>query len=177
MTPTEAIQQATVLGLTLTVRDGMINVAGQRTPEVMALLEQMKPLKPQLISHLTAALEFTLSDVEPLPFDSHGRIVIQREFGKIIAGGNPGEGHYHYIIKPGNPLYQRLPSAQDYKRWIWPKMSEDADVLAELYTIINGAFVGCDVYVDGPHADAVVGAAGYLFNQYGGKLLPILASP
>jgi hypothetical protein len=69
MTVTEAIAQATALGLTLTVKDGMINVNGKRTPEVMALLEQMKPLKPALIAHLTAALEFTLDDVEPLPVE------------------------------------------------------------------------------------------------------------
>ncbi len=100
--------------------------------------------------------------------------------GKIIAGGAPDEGHYHYIIKPGTPLYHRAADFKAYKQWLWPKMQNDtgdAAVLAELYTIINGAWVGCDVYVDGPHADAVVAAAGWLLNQYAGQGLPIFAAP
>jgi len=77
MNVTEALQQAESLGLTLTVKDGMINVNGKRTPEVMAFLEQMKPLKAKLIAALTpdpsaslrASLSFTLDDVDPLPID------------------------------------------------------------------------------------------------------------
>ncbi len=64
-----AIQQAQTLGITLTIKDGMINVNGKRTPEVMALLDQMRPLKQAIIDELAAALEFTLNDVDPMPID------------------------------------------------------------------------------------------------------------
>lgn len=104
----------------------------------------------------------------------------RREFGKLIVGAAPDEGHYHYVIKPGTPLYHKAADHKAYKSWLWPKMQEDtgdAAVLGELYTIINGAWVGCDVYVDGLHADAVIAAAGWLLNQYKGKGLPILNKP
>jgi len=90
--------------------------------------------------------------------------------GKLIVGAAANEGHYHYVIKPGTPLYFRAPDDAAYKRWIWAKMQDsetgDAAVLGELYVIINGAWVGCDVYVDGPYAAMVLAAAGYLLNHY-----------
>lgn len=104
-------------------------------------------------------------------------LTARSEFGRIIAGGAPDAGHYHYTIKPGTPLYNSALDFKQYKRWLWAKMSPtagDAAVLAELYTIINGAWVGSDVFVDGPNADAVVAAAGWLMNQYADKELPIL---
>jgi hypothetical protein len=33
------------------------------------------------------------------------------------------------------------------------------------------------VYVDGPNADVVMAAAGWLLNQYADKRLPLLAAP
>lgn len=63
------IDQARSLGLTLTVKDGMINAHGKRTAEVMTLLEQMKPLKQAIIQALTPDLDFALNDVEPMPLD------------------------------------------------------------------------------------------------------------
>lgn len=200
------IDQAKELGLTLTVKDGMINAHGKRTPDVMALLEQMKPMKAAIIDALTqpAAIEPTLDpetadltdfvganvDNDALailqkrcnalnwtlhakPSDDKWHITgyhAQRCFGKIIAGAATNAGHYHYVVKPGTPLYFSAPDDAAYKRWIWAKMQDgetgDAAVIAELYAIINGAWVGCDVYVDGPHASMVVAAAGYLLNHY-----------
>lgn len=97
--------------------------------------------------------------------------------GKIIAGGAPDAGHYRYTIKPGTPLYYRARDNNEYKRWLWPRIQDDqggdAAVIAELYAIINGAWVGCDVYVDGPFSDVVVAAAGWLYNQYTVDGLPI----
>ena len=63
------IDQARSLGLTLTVKDGMINAHGQRTPKVMALLEQMKPMKAAILEALQPDLDFAIDDVEPLPVD------------------------------------------------------------------------------------------------------------
>lgn len=104
----------------------------------------------------------------------------RREFGKLIVGAAPDAGHYHYVIKPDTPLHNPALDFKAYKQWLWPKMQEttgDAAVLYELYTIINGAWVGCDVYIDGPNADAVLAAAGWLLNQYADKRLPLLAAP
>ena len=213
MEATILINQAKELGLTLTVRDGMINAHGKRTPEVMSLLEQMKPMKAAIVETLTqpAVLESTLDPttadltdfvgaivdnetlailqqrcnalnwtLHTLPADAKWYVTgyhVQRCFGKIIAGAATNAGHYHYVIKPGTPLYFKAPDESAYKRWIWAKMQDsetgDAAVLAELYVIINGAWVGCDVYVDGPHASMVVAAAGYLFNQYNDTKPPL----
>lgn len=100
----------------------------------------------------------------------------QRTFGKIIAGGKPGKHNYRYIIKPGQPLYRK--ESADYKRWLWSKMQDDENaddkVINALYEVINGAWVGCDVYVDGPNASAVVAAAGYLLNQYTSTQMPLV---
>lgn len=224
MNAKEAIARANELGVTLTVKDGMIYPSGATSPEARALLVGMRPLKQAIIDEverretqilvdevaqqfapemapdaatadLTAfvgaivdndvlgvlqgrcvALGWTL---HTLPSDDKWYITgmsAKREMGKIIAGGKPEEGHYHYTIKPGTPLYHRSADSKAYKAWLWPKMQDDtgdADVLAALYTIINGAWVGCDVYVDGPNADVVAAAAGYLLNQYRGKTLPI----
>lgn len=107
-------------------------------------------------------------------------LTARREFGKLIVGAAPDAGHYHYVIKSGTPLYHKAADHKAYKSWLWTKMQEDtgdAAVLAELYTIINGAWVGCDVYIDGPNADAVIAAAGWLLNQYKDKGLPILNKP
>lgn len=198
------IDQAKELGLTLTVKEGMINANGKRTPEVMALLEQMKPIKQAIIQALTPLpaelpdpATADLTDFVGVVVNSEDLAILQercnaltwtlhtqpdgdkwrvtgyhaqRCFGKIIAGAATNEGHYHYVIKPGTPLYFKAPDNAAYKRWIWAKMQDsetgDAAVLSELYVIINGAWVGCDVYVDGPHASMVVAAAGYLFNNY-----------
>lgn len=94
--------------------------------------------------------------------------------GKIVCGAAPDTGHYHYVIKPETPLYQRTVDFDSYKRWLWTQMKDDGVVLNEMYTIINGAWVGCDVYVDGPNADGVVAAAGWLLNQYNVDGLPIM---
>jgi len=94
--------------------------------------------------------------------------------GKIVCGAAPDTGHYHYVIKPETPLYQRTADFDSYKRWLWTRMKDDGVVLNEMYTIINGAWVGCDVYVDGPNADGVVAAAGWLLNQYNVDGLPIM---
>lgn len=206
MEATILIDQAKALGLTLTVKDGMINAHGKRTPEIMTLLERMKPIKQAIIQALTqpAVVESTLDPatadltdfvgaivdndtlailqqrcnalnwtLHTLPADAKWRITgyhAQRCFGKIIAGAATNAGHYHYVIKPSTPLYFKASDDVAYKRWIWAKMQEgetgDATVLAELYVIINGAWVGCDVYVDGPYAAMVVAAAGYLLNHY-----------
>lgn len=102
---------------------------------------------------------------------------VQREFGKIIAGGKPSKHSYRYVIKPGTPLYRRERDEQAYKRWLWSSMNDEsgsAEVLYELYVIINGAWVGCDVYVEGPFASGVVAAAGYLMNQYTGEQMPLV---
>lgn len=199
------IDQARSIGLTLTVRDGMIYPSGVTSPEARALLALMKPIKQAIIDALTQpavpepldpvtadltdfvgaivdsgtlailqkrcnALKWTL---HTLPAGDQWHVTgyhAQRELGKIIAGAATNEGHYHYVIKPGTPLHLKAPDDAAYKRWIWAKMQDsdtgDAAVIAELYAIINGAWVGCDVYVDGPHASMVVAAAGYLFNQY-----------
>lgn len=216
MNAKEAITKAGELGVTLTVRDGMIYPSGATTPEAKALLVQMRPIKQAIIDELVwphgATVEATLhpdpatadlccfvgaivpSDVlsvlqsrcvalgwalHTLPSDSKWYVTgmsAKREMGKLIVGAAPDEGHYHYVIKPGTPLCHRAKDATAYKLWLWPKMQEqggDAAVLAELYTIVNGAWVGCDVYVDGPNADMVMAAAGWLLNQYKGKELPI----
>lgn len=198
------IDQAHSLGLTLTVKDGMINAHGKRTPDVVALLEQMKPMKAAIIQALQPEplrklLPITddLTDFVGAIVDNETLDILQercnalnwtlhtlpsgekwyvtgyqarRDMGKLIAGGSPTEGHYHYVIKPGTPLYFKAPDDAAYRRWIWAKMQDnetgDAAVLAELYVIINGPWVGCDVYVDGPYAAMVVAAAGYLLNHY-----------
>lgn len=98
----------------------------------------------------------------------------KRELGKLIAGAPKSEGRYHYTIRYGTPLY-RAESA-DYKTWLWQQMKAgNADIMQALHEIMNGVYVGCDVYVDGPNADGIVAAAGYLLNQYKGDKLPILA--
>lgn len=98
----------------------------------------------------------------------------KRELGKLIAGAPKTEGHYHYTIRYGTPLY-RAESA-DYKTWLWQQMrAGNTDVMQVLHEIMNGVYVGCDVYIDGPNAAGVVAAAGYLLNQYKGDNLPILA--
>ena len=102
----------------------------------------------------------------------------RREFGKLIVGAAPDAVHYHYVIKPNTPLHNPALDFKAYKQWLWPKMQEatgDAATLYELYTITNGAWVGCDVYIDGPNADAVMAAAGWLLNQYADKRLPMVA--
>lgn len=105
-------------------------------------------------------------------------IAAQRDFGKIIVGAPENEGNYHYTIRPGTPLYHRTNDINTYKAWLWSKIQDDdqADdtVVNALFEVVNGAWVGCDVYVDGPNADGVVAAAGWLMNQYKGKALPIL---
>lgn len=63
------IDQARSLGLTLTVKDGMINAHGKRTPDVMALLEQMKPMKAAILAALQPDLDFDLEAVDALPLD------------------------------------------------------------------------------------------------------------
>jgi len=63
------IDQAKELGLTLTVKDGMINAHGKRTPDVVALLEQMKPMKLAIIQALQPDLDFDLTAVDTLPMD------------------------------------------------------------------------------------------------------------
>lgn len=202
------IDQAKALGLTLTVKDGMIYPSGVTSPEVRALLALMKPMKQAIIEALTNPVVVEpeskldpatadLTDFVGANVDSDALAILQsrcnalnwtlharqadekwhitgyhahREFGKIIAGAATNAGHYHYVIKPGTPLYFKATDDAAYKRWIWAKMQDgetgDAAVIAELYVIINGAWVGCDVYVDGPHASMVVAAAGYLLNQY-----------
>lgn len=210
------IAKAQTLGVTLTVRDGMIYPSGATSPEARALLVQMRPIKQAIIDALTWPQNDALeAELRPDPrtgdltnfvgaiVTSEDLAVLQQratanrwtlhtlpsgdkwyisgltarcDFGRIIAGGAPDEGHYHYVIKPATPLYHRAANFTAYKQWLWPKMQNDtgdAAVLAELYTIINGAWAGCNVYVDGPHADAVVAAAGWLLNQYQGKELPI----
>lgn len=220
MNAKEAIAKAQSLGVTLTVKDGMIHPAGATSPEARALLAQMRPIKQAIIDELVwphgKALEAELAP-HPATGDLTSWVgaivsaddlaVLQRrctenrwtlhtlpsgdkwyisgidakcDLGRIIAGGAPDEGHYHYVIKPGTPLYHRDADFKAYKQWLWPKMQNDtgdAAVLYELYTIINGAWCGADVYVDGPNADAVVAAAGWLMNQYIGKGLPIFAAP
>lgn len=219
MNAKEAIAKAQSLGITLTVRDGMIHPTGATSPEARALLAQMKGIKQAIIDELiwprNEALEAELS---PDPMDADvtafvGAIVnadtlaalqqratangwtlhtrpsdtkwyitgldARREFGKLIVGAAPDAGHYHYTIKPGTPLHNPALDFKAYKQWLWPKMQNDtgdAAVLAELYTIINGPWVGCDVYVDGPNADVVMAAAGWLLNQYTDKRLPLLAA-
>lgn len=67
-----ALAKAEVLGLKLTINAGVISVHGQRTPDVLALLEQLKPMKPAIIAELerqAAALEFSLDAVDPLPLE------------------------------------------------------------------------------------------------------------
>jgi len=199
------IDQARGLGLTLAVKDGMINAHGKRTPEIMSLLEQMKPMKQAILAALTPEplrkmlLPVTddLTDFVGAIVDTEVLAILQercnalnwtlhaipsgekwyitgyharRVMGKLIVGAAANEGHYHYVIKPGTPLYFRAPDDAAYKRWIWAKMQDsetgDAAVLGELYVIINGAWVGCDVYVDGPYAAMVLAAAGYLLNHY-----------
>lgn len=198
------IDQAKAMGLTLTVKDGMINAHGKRTPEVMSLLEQMKPMKAAIIQALTPEplrklLPITddLTDFVGAIVDDDTLAILQercnalnwtlhalpsaekwyvtgyharRVMGKLIVGAATNAGHYHYVIKPGTPLYFKAPDDAAYKRWIWAKMQDsetgDAAVLAELYVIINGAWVGCDVYIDGPYASMVLAAAGYLLNHY-----------
>jgi hypothetical protein len=97
--------------------------------------------------------------------------------GNILVGGAEGEGNCYYSIKPGSPLYQRFATGKEYKAWLWPKIKDnldgDADILAELYTIINAPWVGADIYVDGQHADVVVAAANYLLSKYSADGLPI----
>lgn len=63
------IDQAKDLGLTLTVKDGMINAHGKRTPDVMSLLEQMKPMKQDIIQALQPDLDFDLTAVDAMPLD------------------------------------------------------------------------------------------------------------
>lgn len=215
-----AIAKAQSLGVTLTVRDGMIHPSGATSPEARALLVQMIPIKQAIIEALTwprnDALEaelhpepatadltafvgaiVTAADLavlqqratalgwtlHTLPSDAKWYIsglFAPRAFGKLVAGAAPDAGHYHYIIKAGTPLHNPALDFNAYKKWLWPKMQNDtgdASILYELYAIINGAWVGCDVYVDGPNADAVVAAAGWLMNQYQGKALPLLVAP
>lgn len=220
MDATTLVAKAQALGVTLTVRDGMIHPSGATSPEARALLVQMIPMKQAIIDALTwpqndvleaelnpdpatadltgfvgaivtaadlavlqkraTALGWTL---HTLPSDTKWYIsglFAPRDFGKLVAGGAPDAGHYHYIIKPNTPLHNPALDFKAYKSWLWTKMSPsagDAAVLYELYTIVNGAWVGCDVYVDGPNADAVVAAAGWLLNQYKGKALPLLVAP
>jgi hypothetical protein len=104
-------------------------------------------------------------------------LAAQRSMGNILVGGEAGEGNCFYAIKPGSPLYQRFATGKEYKQWLWPRISDesgDADVIAALYEIVNGAWVGCDVFVDGPHADIVCAAANYLLSQYSSEGVPIL---
>jgi hypothetical protein len=63
------IDQAKELGLTLTVKDGMINAHGKRTPEIMSLLEQMKSMKAAIIQALQPDLDFAIGDVDAMPMD------------------------------------------------------------------------------------------------------------
>lgn len=63
------IDQARSLGLTLTVKDGMINAHGKRTPDVMAILEQMKPMKAAILAALQPDLDFAIEDVDTMPMD------------------------------------------------------------------------------------------------------------
>lgn len=63
------IDQARSLGLTLTVKDGMINAHGKRTPDVMAILEQMKPMKAAILAALQPDLDFAIEDVDAMPLD------------------------------------------------------------------------------------------------------------
>jgi hypothetical protein len=63
------IDQAKALGLTLTVKDGMINAHGKRTPDVVALLEQMKPMKQAILAALQPDLDFDLTAVDAMPLD------------------------------------------------------------------------------------------------------------
>jgi len=63
------IDQARSLGLTLTVKDGMINAHGKRTPEIMSLLEQMKPIKQAILAALQPDLDFAIADVDAMPLD------------------------------------------------------------------------------------------------------------
>jgi hypothetical protein len=63
------IDQARAMGLTLTVKDGMINAHGKRTPEIMSLLEQMKPMKAAIVDALQPDLDFAIDDVDAMPMD------------------------------------------------------------------------------------------------------------
>lgn len=63
------IDQARSLGLTLTVKDGMINAHGKRTPEIMSLLEQMRPMKQAILAALQPDLDFDMTAVDAMPLD------------------------------------------------------------------------------------------------------------
>ncbi len=94
-----------------------------------------------------------------------------REWGNLKVGWSETEGHYHYAIKAKTPLYRA--SETGYKAWLWDKMQKDAAVLHELYVIVNGAYVGCDVYIDGPNASVVMAAVAYLIKEYKSDGLPM----
>jgi hypothetical protein len=98
--------------------------------------------------------------------------------GSILVGDAEGAGNCFYTVKPGSPLYKRFATGKEYKAWLWPKIKDNldgnADVIAELYTIINADWVGADIYIAGDHADVVVAAANYLLSKYSVDGLPIL---
>jgi hypothetical protein len=97
----------------------------------------------------------------------------RHDTGKILVGGAEGEGNCFYAIKPGSVLYKRFATAGEYKQWLWQGMQDDVDVIVEMFNIINAPWVGADIYIDGPYAEVVVAAAGYMLSQYSSDGLPI----
>lgn len=91
--------------------------------------------------------------------------------GAINEGPCTHVKHYGYTINEQSALYKPELSAADYKRWLWSVIqdNEQADdlVVNALYEVINGAYVGCDVFVDGPNAAGVVAASNWLAQRCG----------
>lgn len=98
------------------------------------------------------------------------KIDAKRELGQIrlMTEGEPQYRDIVISVNESSALYQ--PESSGYKNWVWSKMQEDETVLTELYEIANGAYVGCDVYVDGPNAAGVVAAAKYVLKEYAAKM-------
>lgn len=164
------IEQARTAGLALSLDGDQLRVRGKQTAGALAIIEQMRLIKPAIVQALQRGVsqETRRIDMKITP-DAHQAKAQKRVWGKIAAGAAMKGCHYQYAISQGSPLYQQMDS-REYKRWLWNRIQDDdnADdnVICALYEIINGAYLGSDVYVEGPHADIIVAAIGWLLNQY-----------
>jgi len=165
VTVTGLLEQCAAVGLTVTAHDGQVQVRGKGSEKAVPLIAQVRERKAEILEILGRRNGYC----------ANGRYA--PDMGAINAGVCTHVKHYGYTINEQSALYKPELSAEDYKRWLWSAIQDNEQandlVVNALYEVINGAYVGCDVYVDGPNAGGVVAASRWLAQQCG---RPVTAS-
>jgi len=91
--------------------------------------------------------------------------IYKRNYGDIVVydGGNLSPANA--LIEIGSDLRIHQPESPHFKVWLWRQMQVDADLLAELYEIVNLAYIGVNVHITGNNAAAIAAAAMYELEQ------------